>query len=124
MNKKDYKGYELIKAIHDGEIKDCTIIEVHDLSTVDHIKARITYSNKRLNWIAGDFDTTCLFDDNIYFRVLEDNTEKIEEIGEYCDLICMTENEEVLFNMIKVTTRKVNELVRKINYIERKINGN
>ena len=79
MNKKDYKGYELIKAIHDGEIKDCTIIEVHDLSTLDHIKARITYSNKRLNWIAGDFDTGCLFDNNIYFRILEDNTEDIEE---------------------------------------------
>ena len=63
----------------------------------------------------------CLFTE---VEILEDNTEEIEEIGEYCDLICMTENEEVLFNMIKVTTRKVNELVRKINYIERKINGN
>ena len=80
MNKKDYKGYELIKAIHDGEIKDYTTIEVHDLSTLDHIKSKIEYSNKRLNWIAGEFDTTCLFDDNIYFRVLEDNTEEIEEI--------------------------------------------
>ena len=80
MNKKDYKGYELIKAIHDGEIKDYTTIEVHDLSTLDHVKSKIEYSNKRLNWIAGEFDTTCLFDDNIYFRVLEDNTEEIEEI--------------------------------------------
>ena len=80
MNKKDYKGYELIKAIHDGEIKDYTTIEVHDLSTLDHIKSKIEYSNKRLNWIAGEFDTTCLFDDNIYFRVLEDNTEEIEEL--------------------------------------------
>ena len=80
MNKKDYKGYELIKAIYDGEIKDYTTIEVHDLSTLDHIKSKIEYSNKRLNWIAGEFDTTCLFDDNIYFRVLEDNTEEIEEL--------------------------------------------
>lgn len=86
MNKKDYKGYELIKAIHDGEIKDYTTIEVHDLSTLDHIKSKIEYSNKRLNWIAGEFDTTCLFDDNIYFRVLEDNTEEIEEKSNFEDM--------------------------------------
>lgn len=94
MNKKDYKGYELIKAIYDGEIKDYTTIEVHDLSTLDHIKSKIEYSNKRLNWIAGEFDTTCLFDDNIYFRVLEDNTEEIEEIGEFVDLIGMSDEEK------------------------------
>ena len=79
MNKKDYRGYELIKVIHDGEIKDGAIIEVHDLSTLDHVKVRITFRNKKLNWISGEFDTSCLFDDNIYFRVLEDNTEEIEE---------------------------------------------
>ena len=119
MNKKDYKGYELIKAIHDGEIKDCTIIEVHDLSTLDHIKARITYSNKRLNWIAGDFDTTCLFDDNIYFRVLEDNTEKIEELDrnlKFDDLITpYGKNEDMIWTEIIKQHNKINELVRTVN---------
>lgn len=83
MNKKDYKGYELIKAIHDGEIKEGAIIEVHDLSTLDHVKARITFRNKKLNWISGEFDTSCLFDDNVYFMVLEDNTEEIEGLNAY-----------------------------------------
>ena len=108
INKKDYKGYELIKAIHDGEIKDGTIIEIHDLSTLDHIKARIDYSNKRLNWLAGEFDTRCLFDDNIYFRVLEDNTEEIEELPDYN-------------YSIKENRDKINELVRVVKQIRKEI---
>ena len=116
MNKKDYKGYELIKAIHDGEIKDYTTIEVHDLSTLDHIKSKIEYSNKRLNWIAGEFDTTCLFDDNIYFRVLEDNTEEIEEIPEECIEDCTDRNYAYL-------ATKYNELVKAINSIRKDKNN-
>ena len=112
MNKKDYKGYELIKAIHDGEIKDYTTIEVHDLSTLDHIKSKIEYSNKRLNWIAGEFDTTCLFDDNIYFRVLEDNTEEIEELKPVEDGIAYRYEWSEIPN-------KINELVKAINSIRK-----
>lgn len=84
MNKKDYKGYELIKAISDKEIKDKTKIEVHSLQ--DNIIAVIEYKNKRLEWGTGEFDTSYLFDDNIYFRVLEDNTEEIEEKSNFEDM--------------------------------------
>lgn len=115
MNKKDYKGYELIKAIHDGEIKDYTTIEVHDLSTLDHIKSKIEYSNKRLNWIAGEFDTTCLFDDNIYFRVLEDNTEEIEEIPQYRIDNCTDYNYCYL-------AEKYNKLAKAVNQIRKDLN--
>lgn len=79
MNKKDYKGYELVKAIHNREIKDGTKIEVHSLKVLDNIIAVIEYSNKRLEWGTGEFDTSYLFDDDYYFRVLEDNTKEIEE---------------------------------------------
>lgn len=117
MNKKDYKGYELIKAIHDGEIKDYTTIEVHDLSTLDHIKSKIEYSNKRLNWIAGEFDTTCLFDDNIYFRVLEDNTEEIEELDEWITRRDgeVTQQEGKRLEMC----HKINELVKAVNQLRK-----
>ena len=117
MNKKDYKGYELIKAIYDGEIKDYTTIEVHDLSTLDHIKSKIEYSNKRLNWIAGEFDTTCLFDDNIYFRVLEDNTEEIEEL-EITEIV-----QNRLVKEIKENREKINELVKAVNSIRKDKNN-
>ena len=119
MNKKDYEGYELIKAISDKEIKDKTKIEVHSLKVLDNTIAVIEYKNKRLEWGTGEFDTSYLFDKDYYFRILEDNTEEIEEIGEYSDLICMTENEKVLFNMIKVTTHKVDELVKAINKLRK-----
>ena len=118
MNKKDYKGYELIKAIHDGEIKDGAIIEVHDLSTLDHIKARITFRNKKLNWISGEFDTSCLFDDNIYFRVLEDNTEEIEELDEEWTYI-EGQVEKTWGKSELELVNKINELVKRINHIER-----
>lgn len=124
MNKKDYKGYELIKAIHDGEIKDYTTIEVHDLSTLDHIKSKIEYSNKRLNWIAGEFDTTCLFDDNIYFRVLEDNTEEIEELEKEQEAIAnpktMLQEIRFYYDSNKMGD-KINEIIR---YIKRKDKNN
>lgn len=113
MNKKDYRGYELIKAIHDGEIKDGAIIEVHDLSTLDHIKARITFRNKKLNWISGEFDTSCLFDDNIYFRVLEDNTEEIGELP-------INDEDEKLYSPVILDNRiKINELVKVVNEIRK-----
>lgn len=117
MNKKDYKGYELIKAIYDGEIKDYTTIEVHDLSTLDHIKSKIEYSNKRLNWIAGEFDTTCLFDDNIYFRVLEDNTEEIEELFDY-----RTGENDLYNDNFDDMFRKINELVKAVKEIRKDLN--
>lgn len=124
MNKKDYKGYELIKAIYDGEIKDYTTIEVHDLSTLDHIKSKIEYSNKRLNWIAGEFDTTCLFDDNIYFRVLEDNTEEIEELEKEQEAIAnpktMLQEIRFYYDSNKMGD-KINEIIR---YIKRKDKNN
>lgn len=80
MNKKDYKGYELIKAISDKEIKDKTKIEVHSLKVLDITIAVIEYSNKRLEWRTGEFDTSYLFNEDYYFRVLEDKTEEIEEV--------------------------------------------
>ena len=110
MNKKDYKGYELIKAISDKEIKDKTKIEVHSLQ--DNIIAVIEYKNKRLEWGTGEFDTSYLFDDNIYFRVLEDNTEEIEEIPEERIENCSDRNYAYL-------STKYNELVKAINSIRK-----
>ena len=69
---KTYKGYELIKAIADGEIKEGIEIEVHSLKVLNNIIATIKYTNKRLEWATGEFDTSCLVDNDYYFKVLED----------------------------------------------------
>lgn len=109
MNKKDYKGYELIKAISDKEIKDKTKIEVHSLQ--DNIIAVIEYKNKRLEWGTGEFDTSYLFDDYIYFKILEDNTEKIEEIPEERIENCTDRNYAYL-------ATKYNELVKVVKELQ------
>lgn len=113
MNKKDYKGYELIKAISDKEIKDKTKIEVHSLQ--DNIIAVIEYKNKRLEWGTGEFDTSYLFDDYIYFKILEDNTEEIEEIPQYRIDNCTDYNYCYL-------AEKYNKLAKAVNQIRKDLN--
>lgn len=113
MNKKDYKGYELIKAISDKEIKDKTKIEVHSLKVLDITIAVIEYSNKRLEWRTGEFDTSYLFNEDYYFRVLEDNTEEIEEL-EITEIV-----QNRLVKEIKENREKINELVKAINSIRK-----
>lgn len=76
---KDYKGYELIKAIRDGEIKENSVIEVHSLNVGDNVITEIKYINRRLIWDAGEFNTGFLCDDNYYFRVVEEQ-EKIDKL--------------------------------------------
>ena len=115
MNKKDYKGYELVKAIHNREIKDGTRIEVHSLKVLDNIIAVIEYSNKRLEWGQGEFDTSYLFDDYYYFRVLEDNTEEIEEL-EYFNIGKAKSTDQT--KMID----KINELVKAVKEIRKDLN--
>ena len=113
MNKKDYKGYELIKAISDKEIKDKTKIEVHSL--LDNIIAVIEYKNKRLEWGTGEFDTSYLFDDYIYFKILEYNIEEIEEIPQYRIDNCTDYNYCYL-------AEKYNKLAKAVNQIRKDLN--
>ena len=75
------KGYELIKEIADGKIKENTQIEVHDLTVLDKVIAIIEYKNGRLNWVEGTFDTSYLVSLNCYFKIIEEQEEiNIQEI--------------------------------------------
>ena len=112
MSKADYKGYELIKAIHDGEIKDGTRIEVHSLKVIDFTESVIEYKNKRLEWGIGEFNTSYLFDDYYYFRVLEDNTEEIEELKPVED------GATYRYEWSEIP-KKINELVKAVNSIRK-----
>ena len=126
MNKKDYKGYELIKAISDKEIKDKTKIEVHSLKVLDNTIAVIEYKNKRLEWGTGEFDTSYLFDKDYYFRILEDNTEEIEEIqeisDEYFNMLSDEAKVKWLKSYIKEDRNKINELVKVVKEIRKDLN--
>lgn len=118
MNKKDYEGYELIKAISDKEIKDKTKIEVHSLKVLDNTIAVIEYKNKRLEWGTGEFDTSYLFDKDYYFRILEDNTEEIEELDEEWTYI-EGQVEKTWSKSELELVNKINELVKAVNKLRK-----
>ena len=102
-------------------------------SLQDNIIAVIEYKNKRLEWGTGEFDTSYLFDDNIYFRVLEDNTEEIEEIDENEareKIFTYTGEEGLKSNLYCFSlytehhiVPKINELVKAVNSIRKDKNN-
>ena len=112
MNKKIYKGYELVKAIEDEEIKEGTILIFTSKISKDNKKeVEVVRRPEGLILFKKDaaeiLPTSWLFNSKI--EVLEDNTEEIEELPDYN-------------YSIKENRDKINELVRRIKYIERKIN--
>lgn len=114
MNKKIYKGYELVKAIEDGEIKEGTILIFTSTISKDNKKeVEVVRRPEGLILYKKDaaeiLPTSWLLNSKI--EVLEDNTEEIEELPDYN-------------YSIKENRDKINELVKRINYIERKINDN
>lgn len=73
-----------MKAIADGEIKEGTYIKVHDLSVLDEVVTTILYTNKKLNWETGTFDTSYLSNNYCYFELIEEQQDiDIQAIEEY-----------------------------------------
>lgn len=107
------KGYELIKEIADGKIKENTQIEVHDLTVLDKVIAIIEYKNGRLNWVEGTFDTSYLVSLNCYFKVIEEqediDIQSLEELNDYEMPYC----EEM--------RDKVNEILQAVKQLDKKI---
>ena len=120
MNKK-IKIIELLNKIANGEeVPEKIKIRGNTLKWIEidfgeEKGYKVIDKNSIFYWLQDIISLDSIEDLNDEVEILEDNTEEIGEIGEYCDSICMTENEKVLFNMIKVTTHKVDELVRAYN---------
>ena len=83
MNKKIYKGYELVKAIEDGEIKEGTILIFTSTISKDN-KKEVEVIRKPGGLVLFKKDTPEILPTswllNAKIEVLEDNTEEIEEI--------------------------------------------
>ena len=89
MNKKIYKGYELVKAIEDGEIKEGTILIFTSTISKDNKKeVEVVRRPEGLILYKKDaaeiLPTSWLFNSKI--EVLEDNTEEIEEKSNFEDM--------------------------------------
>lgn len=120
MNKKIYKGYELVKAIYDKQIKESTYIRVLDSGEQGQEITKILYSNGKLNWEPGTFTTEYLFQERYTF-VLEDNTEEIEEL--YIDKIYNTATPILIKESLELCQNKINELVKAVNSIRKDKNN-
>ena len=121
---KDYKGYELVKAIHDKEIEDGSIIEVHSLRVGDNILTTIEYKNFRLNWEERTFSTGDLFDDNIYFRVIEEEPEIDIQGIKYLDSVVLYDADESTFKAIADMNNKIGELIIAVKQLDKKLKEN
>ena len=126
MNKKIYKGYELVKAIEDGEIKEGTILIFTSTISKDNKKeVEVVRSPEGLilykKDVAEILPTSWLFNSKI--EILEDNTEEIEELGiinNYLyNILSKEEKIKQLKSYIENNRIKINELIRAYNKIRK-----
>ena len=123
MNKKIYKGYELIEAIANGKIENYTKIIPHypnDDCTAEYFEyvhgfIKVCYKDGCYRNSKYDNDVNvCIFlDNNRSFEILEDNTEEIEEIPQYRIDNCTDYNYCYL-------AEKYNKLAKAVNQIRKK----
>lgn len=117
MSKKIYKGYELIKAIANGEIKERD--KIYLVAPKNRIELFWKYGNlyKKVKDINSEKDKEIdMFDImNYKFELIEDETIDIESINELTDESKGTAGE---FNAIK---DKINELLQVLKQQEKRI---
>ncbi len=101
------KANELFEQIHSRKIKKETKIKVINKLTGNWITT-ISYKNGRLNWQAGEFDTSFLCNIDIDFKVIEEKKE-IEELDEM----------QIINTRPEVNAEKINELIRAVNKINK-----
>lgn len=127
MNKKIYKGYELIKAIEDEQIEEGTILTFTSTIAKD-TKKEVEVIRRPEGLILFKKDTleilptSWLFNSKI--EILEDNTEEIEELKRTenvydMTLECYHDIEKKISN--DELADKINEIIR---YIKRKDKNN
>ena len=112
---KDYKGYELIKEITEGNIKDGTTIGVFDLSVCDIFVTDIKYKDKKLNWEEGKFNTSYLVNPNCYFRIVEEQEEidiqSIEEI-QFPDNTVLRDTRDLIVNRLVQAVKQLDKNIK------------
>ena len=121
MSKNIYKGYELMRAIADGEIKENSKIDV--FTDYGAYITTIKYKEGQLNWKAGEFNTGFLCSKEAKFELIEDETidiESIEELDNTCyDINNMTDDEIECYH--NYTRSKINIILQWAKQQEKRI---
>ena len=117
------KGYELLKAISDREIKDGAKIEIKGRFSGDLKGSYFIYSEGHFRFpiykpngikYSDSLEVHDLI--NFNFEVIEENKE-IKELGEYFD-----STEELNDRALAIENRiKINEIIREINKIKKQL---
>lgn len=119
MNKKIYKGYELIKAIADGEIKEG--MSFRNNSYMDDIIYKDGYLG--IEESDGTFATIdIMFHINSEFELIADeiDIQEIEELNDTnFDFATITDKEINYYH--NLTRTKLNEVIRAIKQIDKKL---
>ena len=108
------KANELFEQIHCGKIKERAKIKVIN-ELIGNCITTISYKNGRLNWQAGEFDTSFLCNIDIEF-VIEENKE-IEELH----ILDEGDSKKALYEYCSKILIKQNELVRAVNKINKQL---
>ena len=126
-------GIELLQMIKNGELKDETKINVirltenvnvYDYSTV----TTITFIHNNLEWPAGTFKSSMLWDNDYLFEIMEseESSDKAEKIGKlsYQQLGTYQLDNNDTLEFIKSLNdqltkhgRKINDLIETVNYL-------
>ena len=116
---KVYKGYELIKVIADGEIKEGSRFRI------DGYKHIIEYNSGILYYIDDNFDeVSSSVIINCIFELIEDETidiDSIEELDEFeLDQFIIMDNAE-RFDRTMIEYSKINKLVQAVKQLNKEI---
>lgn len=94
------------------------------MSVLDRVVTTILYSNAKLNWETGTFDTSCLCNNYYYFELIEDETidiDSIEELDEFeLDQFIIMDNAE-RFDRTMIEYSKINKLVQAVKQLNKEI---
>lgn len=117
---KTYKGYELIREISDGKIKENSKIKVRKNNKIIEV---IEYKKGRLNWgKGGNFNTEYLCNNRVSFELIEDeiDIEKIEELNDTnYDAKILTEKEKEYYH--NITRTRLNEVIKAVKELDKKM---
>ncbi len=114
---KVYKGYELIKAIVDGEIKECSKFNITGYKQkIIYTKGLLCYINNYWDEVSSSVIINCTFE------LIEDeiDIQSIEELNDTCyDAITMSDEDIEYYH--NFTAKKLNEIIRAVKQIDKKI---
>lgn len=118
------KGWQLLKEIEEGNIKEGTKINVSDI--LGYLLCTISFENEKLNWKNGEFDATFLVN-NIYdFEIIEEQIEEQEEINiqDIEEIKWRASDEEYLPFGVSLANDKINQLIKAIKQLDKQVKEN